>query len=299
MNRIPATSSVTSDFQFPNNSERDVPHRVAVLGSPVAHSLSPVLHNAGYGARGLNDWHYDRIEVGKGQLADFVEQADDSYRGFSVTMPGKFEALQLADHVSGRANMIGTANTLVRRDDGWFADNTDGDGVLGALGELFPNECGSLSHVVVLGSGGTSRPVLWALGTLGVREVTIVNRSDRSSEWAPLAESMGLEWNIATWEDSLEDCDAIISTVPAGAVAGHERRLAHAPILDVIYDPWPTPLTIQAASNGHRSVGGHVMLAHQAFGQFRLFTGLPAPKEEMWAALDRELNSRKLYSQKP
>lgn len=275
----------------PEVTDSAITHRAAVLGSPVAHSLSPVLHNAGYAALGLEHWHYDRFEVPKGQLADFIAQADPAYQGFSVTMPGKFEALEFADHVSGRANMIGTANTLVRREHGWCADNTDGDGVLGALAELFPGSSGSLEHIIVLGSGGTSRPVLWALGTLGVHDVTVVNRRDRSNEWAPLAEAVGLRWHCATWEEPLPDCDAVISTVPAAALAGFERKLAHAPVFDVVYDPWPTPLTIQAAANGHRSVGGHVMLAHQAFGQFRAFTSQPAPKKEMWKALREHLES--------
>ena len=276
----------------PGSAELKIRNRAAVLGSPIAHSLSPVLHNAGFAALGLDDWHYGRSEVRAGQLAEFLSHVDSSFRGFSVTMPGKFEALEFADHVSGRANMIGTANTLVRHDDGWHADNTDGDGVLGALGALFPDSHRRLGHVIVLGSGGTSRPVLWALGTMGVEEVTVVNRRDRSSEWAPLAEAMGLRWRTATWDESLPDSDAVISTVPSDALAGHEQRLAHAPVLDVIYEPWPTPLTIQAASNGYRSVGGHVMLAHQAFGQFIAFTGHPAPQEAMWKALEQELQSR-------
>lgn len=274
----------------PSGSE--IVHRAAVLGSPVSHSLSPVLHNAGYAALGLDQWHYLSFDVPKGQLASFVANADPSFQGFSVTMPGKFEALQVADSVSGRAQMIGAANTLVRRENGWFADNTDGDGVLGALKELFPETSKQLEHVVVLGSGGTSRPVLWALGTLGVSTVTVVNRRDRSNEWAPLAEAVGLNWRTISWEDKVPDSNAVISTVPSAALLGHERRVAHAPVLDVIYDPWPTALTTQAASNGHRSVGGHVMLAYQAFGQFTAFTGKSAPESSMWEALERVLASR-------
>ena len=89
-------------------------HRAAVLGSPIAHSLSPVLHSAGYEAAGLDGWEYERIECTAEQLPDIVGNADESYRGFSVTMPGKFAALEFADEVTDRARAIGSANTLVR-----------------------------------------------------------------------------------------------------------------------------------------------------------------------------------------
>lgn len=92
--------------------------RAAVLGSPIAHSLSPILHNAGYAAVGLKEWSYTRFEVTADTLVPFLEECGPEYRGFSVTMPGKFAALEVAEERSDRAQLIGSANTLVRTEHG-------------------------------------------------------------------------------------------------------------------------------------------------------------------------------------
>lgn len=109
-----------------------IAHRAAVLGDPVEHSRSPILHNAGYAALGLEDWEYGRFRCAAEDLPGIVGGADASYAGFSVTMPGKFAALDFADEATDRARAIGSANTLVRVGEGWRADNTDCDGVTGA-----------------------------------------------------------------------------------------------------------------------------------------------------------------------
>ena len=108
-------------------------HRCAVLGSPIAHSLSPVMHRAAYAALGLTDWTYERIEVDADGLPALVTGSDPDRIGYSVTMPGKAAAAAVADRRSHRVELLGVANTLVRRADGWFADNTDVDGIIGAL----------------------------------------------------------------------------------------------------------------------------------------------------------------------
>ncbi|MBK4157075.1 shikimate dehydrogenase [Corynebacterium macginleyi] len=265
--------------------------RAAVLGSPISHSLSPILHNAGYAAVGLKEWSYTRFEVTADSLVPFLEECGPEYRGFSVTMPGKFAALEVAEEQSERAELIGSANTLVRTPHGWRADNTDTEGMLGALQKL----CGlrPLTQVLIIGAGGTSRPALWALAERGVEHVTVLNRSNRQAELQPLAERLGLDLQYATFDDDLgvlsRSADVIISTVPSAALEDYRFQLAHAPVLDVIYHPWPTALAACAAANGYSTVGGHVMLAHQAFSQFEQFTGLRAPREEMVAALQQEL----------
>ena len=257
--------------------------RAAVLGSPIEHSLSPVLHNAGYEAAGLAGWDYTRFETSAEGLPELVAASDSEFVGFSVTMPGKFAALRFADTVSERAQLIGSANTLVRRADGWYADNTDTEGVRGALGELLGDS--PVAHALLIGAGGTARPALWALSERGVKKVTVLNRSDRSTELLPLAQNLGLELSFVSFDGDLSalarSVDVIVSTVPAAAVKDYVFDLAHAPVLDVIYDPWPTPLTTCAAANGYKTVGGHVMLAHQAFSQFEQFTGVAAPREDM------------------
>lgn len=267
--------------------------RAAVLGSPIEHSRSPVIHSAGYQALGLDDWAYDRFEVSDAELAGFLSTIGTEYRGFSVTMPAKFAALEVATTATKRARAIGAANTLLRLDQrGWAADNTDCEGVTGALSELrLP--AGSLNHAVIIGAGGTARPALWALADAGVSTVTVVNRSDRREEMAPLAQQRGIDLRFEPFTADLRAisvaADVIVSTVPASALKGYETDLAHAPIVDVIYDPWPTPLTIAAAANGYPVVGGHVMLAYQAYSQFEQFTGHKAPREAMRLTLKESL----------
>ena len=277
-------------------------YRAAVLGSPIEHSLSPVLHSAGYEAAGLEGWSYERIECTAEQLPEIVGSAAETYRGFSVTMPGKFAALDFADEVTERARAIGSANTLVRVDNAdavgsttssiWRADNTDCEGIAGALDELVGKER-QLGHVLVIGGGGTARPALWALANRGVEKITVLNRSDRSAEIMPLLESFKVEADFIDFNRDLEELamevDAIISTVPADALETRVVELGHAPLLDVIYNPWPTPLATRCASNGHLTVGGLVMLACQSYSQFEQFTNTPAPREEMREALFRHV----------
>ncbi|GAB3701674.1 shikimate dehydrogenase [Corynebacterium nasicanis] len=272
----------------------DIRHRAAVLGSPIEHSRSPILHNAGYEDLGMADWDYTRLECTAEDLPGIVGGADESYRGFSVTMPAKFAALEFATEVTERARQIGSANTLVRIEGGWRADNTDCDGITGALGELLGERLGETRRALVIGGGGTARPALWALANAGVTDITVINRSDRSAELAPLLEPFGTSFRFAGFDSDLRaaarDAEVIVSTVPSAAVEGREQELAHAPILDVIYEPWPTPLTVAAAANGYLTVGGHIMLAHQAYGQFEQFTGRPAPRAAMRRALEASLH---------
>lgn len=267
--------------------------RAAVLGSPIEHSLSPVLHGAGYEELELVDWSYDRIEMTAERLPEFLAGPGREYAGFSVTMPNKFAALEQASEVSERARLIGAANTLVALDGGgWRADNTDTEGLAGALRELLGDDA-QPRRALLIGAGGTARPALWALADVGVEHVTIVNRSDRQAEMQELIDARGLDVSFVPYDADLTELsgasDVVVSTVPSAALEGLEPQLGHTAVLDVIYDPWPTPLCVRAASNGHRVVGGQVMLAHQSFSQFEQFTGHPAPREAMRRALERTL----------
>ncbi|MCV7073934.1 shikimate dehydrogenase, partial [Mycobacterium rufum] len=128
--------------------------RAGVLGSPIAHSRSPQLHLAAYRALGLDGWTYDRIECTAERLPAVVAGFGPEWVGVSVTMPGKFAALRFADEATERARLVGSANTLVRSATGWRADNTDVDGVTGALAAV------RTDRVVVVGSGGTAPAVV-------------------------------------------------------------------------------------------------------------------------------------------
>ena len=201
-----------------------------MLGSPIDHSRSPILHNAGYAAAGLTGWEYTRIETTAESLARVVGEADDTYVGFSVTMPAKFAALEFADEVTERAAAIGSANTLMRTSAGWRADNTDCDGAAGALGELFGSRPAP-TRAVIVGAGGTARPAFWALADLGVTHVTVLNRSDRRAELAPLAESRGVELEFLSFDADLlsvvAGADVLISTVPSAGLAEYVPQLGH------------------------------------------------------------------------
>src|SRR5699024_4100436 len=145
-------------------------------------------------------------------------------------------------------------------------------------------------------------PALWALAQRGIKHIDLLNRTDRRGELQHLTETLGQNIAPATYSDDIEKiaqrAEVILSTAPSPALAGHAGTLAHAPVLDVISDPWPTPLPVHAASDGYPTVGGHRMLGYQAFSQFEQFTGQEAPREAMFEALKmhmRDKNVNRLY----
>jgi shikimate dehydrogenase len=262
--------------------------RAAVLGSPIAHSRSPQLHLAAYRALGLDDWTYDRIECVADELPALVGGFGPEWVGVSVTMPDKFAALRFADERTRRAELVGAANTLVRTPTGWLADNTDIDGVVGALG-------GATGHAVVVGSGGTAPAVVVGLAELGVARITVVARSrEKASAAVDLVSRMGAE---ARWSDIddpgvgslIGDASVVVNTIPAEVAARYAAVLSATPVLlDAIYDPWPTPLAAAVGAAGGRVISGLEMLLNQAYAQVEQFTGMPAPKEAMRAALSAD-----------
>ncbi|MDG5768935.1 shikimate dehydrogenase [Mycolicibacterium fortuitum] len=260
--------------------------KAAVLGSPITHSRSPQLHLAAYRALGLPSWTYERIECTAEQLPGLVSALGPEWVGLSVTMPGKFAALEFADQRTDRAQLVGSANTLVRMPTGgWRADNTDVDGVTGALGTAGDS-------ALVIGSGGTAPAAVVALAELGVQRITIVARDEgKASRLVDLARRCGAQggWcdiGGAALADAVASADAAVSTIPADAAAVYADALARVPrVLDAIYDPWPTPLAQAVEAAGGEAINGLQMLLNQAFAQVEQFTGMPAPKEAMRAAL--------------
>jgi len=268
--------------------------KAAVLGSPVAHSRSPQLHLAAYRALGLADWTYERIECSADELPSLVGGLGPEWVGLSVTMPGKFAALRVADERTERAELVGSANTLVRTPTGWRADNTDIDGVAGALeqvaGQVAGRHRGGLSRAVVLGSGGTAPAAVAGLVALGVSEIVVVARNrERAAQSVQVGTRLGAlasHCDAADAATAAQRADVLVSTIPAAAAADFARTFAGVPILlDAIYDPWPTPLAQAVAASGGRVISGVQMLLHQAFSQVEQFTGRPAPREQMAAAL--------------
>ncbi|AGZ44399.1 shikimate dehydrogenase [Actinoplanes friuliensis] len=262
--------------------------KAAVCGKPIGHSLSPVIHTAGFAAAGLLSWTYTAIECAEAELPDLVAGLGPEWAGLSLTMPLKEAGLALASAASPVALATGAANTLVRRDDGWFADNTDVPGMVRVLRDAgLPQQ----PTVTVLGGGGTARAALAAAAAFGATEVTVVTRRPEArDELAPAASALGVtvlgrEWSGAP---AAFDADAIISTVPKGAADSLATAVHWRPgavLFDAIYDPWPTPLAASAYTHGVRVVSGLDLLLAQALGQFEHFTGVPAPEEAMRAAL--------------
>ncbi|MBC2681632.1 shikimate dehydrogenase [Corynebacterium sp. 4HC-13] len=258
----------------------------AVLGRPIEHSLSPLLHNSGYREHGL-DFTYVRVEAGEAvEIRELLRHCPASVRGFSVTMPGKSAALELADSTTERAELIGSANTLVPLGDGtWMADNTDVDGVSSCLAHIASQGVDfSGSRAVVVGNGGTARPAVAALASADVQHVTVVARSERALNLQSLVEGcgMGFDWvrmDAPALSSACSDASTVISTIPAaGAELISSALLQARSVLDVIYDPYPTALLAGAMDRGLPHADGLRMLAGQAERQFELFTGT-SPRE--------------------
>ena len=266
-----------------------------MLGKPVAHSLSPVLHNAGYAAAGLTGWSYTAIECAEAELPDLVAGLGPEWAGLSLTMPLKEVALAVAGRVAPVAAAIGAANTLVPRADGWYADNTDVPGMVDALGSV---GLSTVADVAVLGAGGTARAALAAARHLGATRVTAyARRPDALDALRPVAERLGLHLTCADYRSAAQcgAADLVISTLPKGVADRLAVSWRPATVLfDAIYDPWPTPLASAALAAGCPVVSGLELLLCQAVGQFTLFTGQTAPVDEMRTAL-HEAAARRQY----
>lgn len=259
--------------------------RAAVLGHPVGHSLSPVLHRAAYAELGLA-WTYEAIDCRADDLVGVLAARAD-WAGFSCTMPLKHAALDLAHAIDRSAARVGAANTLLpHQDGGWIAANTDVDGVLGALAEARSG----WGSVTLLGAGGTAQAVLAALADTGLDAVDVLVRDPaRTSALRASAERCEIAVRVGVLAPDATglQADLVVSTLPPEAAdpfvvgVGRPGQI----VLDVVYDPWPTPLAAAATARGADVLSGALMLLHQAAEQVRLMTGRAAPTEAMRAAL--------------
>ncbi|MET8768428.1 shikimate dehydrogenase [Streptomyces sp. NPDC004658] len=273
-----------------------VTRRAAVLGSPIAHSLSPVLHRAAYDELGLTDWSYERFEVGEAELPGFLDGLGPEWAGLSLTMPLKRAVIPLLDEISDTAASVDAVNTLVFTEDGRrLGDNTDIPGMVAALREHGIEQVGSAA---VLGAGATASSALAALSRVCTGEVVAYVRSEaRAAEMRRWGERLDVDVRTADWADAAEALRAplVIATTPAGttdalAVAVPERP---ATLFDVLYDPWPTELAARWSMFGGAVVSGLDLLVHQAVLQVERFTGRsPAPLEAMRHAGEKALAAR-------
>ncbi|MFC5678567.1 shikimate dehydrogenase [Aeromicrobium endophyticum] len=264
----------------------------AVVGSPIAHSLSPVMHRAAYAQLDL-DWTYEPVEVAEGALAEFVGALGDDVRGLSVTAPLKREAAQVGHQRTGDVEVLGVANTLVVEDGLISAHNTDVPGAVAALGE---RGVGAPVTARILGGGATAASMALALVRLGVEEVEFVVRdAARAAEAEAVVRGRGIGVTVRLLEEPLIDrVDLLVSTVPGDAVGSRAYELvdACAAVFDVVYDPWPTPLAHAADEAGVRVVSGIDLLAHQGALQVELMTGSSVPPQLLRDAALGALASR-------
>ncbi|MER5833509.1 shikimate dehydrogenase [Streptomyces sp. NPDC002130] len=272
------------------------PRRAAVLGSPIAHSLSPVLHRAAYGELGLADWTYDRFEVDEAGLLAFFEKLGPEWAGLSLTMPLKRVVIPLLDEVSETAASVEAVNTVVFTEDGRrVGDNTDIPGMVAALRE---HGIEQVDSAAVLGAGATASSALAALSRICPGEIAVYVRSEaRAAEMRQWAERLDVAVRIADWADAELALRAplVISTTPAGVTDALARSVPERPaaLFDVLYDPWPTELAARWSAYGGAVVSGLDLLVHQAVLQVEQMTGLtPAPLDAMRKAGERALADR-------
>lgn len=260
--------------------------RAEVWGQPVAHSLSPALHNAAYRALGLSA-SYERREVSVPMLPQALHEHGPGLRGISLTMPLKEAILELvADH-RGLVDELGAANTVVGDPGGMFLWNSDPAGVAGALGEMGVDEA---PRVLLLGAGATARSVLAALAGCQTAQVTVASRDhDRARRCLEYAAAKGFSegWLGLGDLEAAGEYDLVVSTLPhgvnvAGSIPGNLPE--RAALLDVTYHPWPSPLAALWEDSPRPIASGRTMLLHQALVQVRLFVQAdpdrPLPSEE-------------------
>lgn len=247
--------------------------RLAVLGSPISHSLSPAIHAAAYGVLGL-DWSYGAVDVTGESLSDFVSTRDDSWRGLSLTMPLKRDILPLLDSREELVQIVGAANTVLWSEDGSVRGfNTDVYGVEQSFRDAGVH---SLETVRILGAGATAASVLAGVVRLGATRVVISARTP--SRAAPLelfGKRLGVELVIEPWESVSGAVDVVVSTVPGGEDLPNftQRVRENSVLFDVAYDPWPSALAQSWSEVGGTVISGLDLLVNQAVCQIRIFVG--------------------------
>ncbi len=265
----------------------------AVIGSPVRHSLSPALHNAGFASTGV-DWVYTAFDVAPGAAG----AALDAMRvlglgGLSVTMPHKEAVADLVDELDPAAAALRSVNTVVPIGDGRLKGfSTDGAGFVASLAAQHAEIAGK--EVGVLGAGGAARAIIDALVRAGAAKIIVVNRStERAAAVVDLAGGIGRVGG----PDDIGACDIVVNATSVGMGSDDlpcDVDVLHSGqvVADIVYHPRRTALLAAADNAGARTVEGLGMLVHQAVLQQQLWTGVSADAAVMWAAAERELASR-------
>ena len=269
--------------------------RAAVIGSPVTHSLSPLLHNAAFNSLGM-DWEYLALEITESELDEVLAQMrSGNLGGLSVTMPLKTRVASLVDECTSTAEKLSAVNCVVANEKGLIGHNTDGDGFLnGLIHEAQFDPKGK--KVAVIGAGGAARAVIEALARSGAASIMVVNRTPAKAESAAdLAGEVGV---VGTLED-ISGADLVVNAtsigmkdsqvdIPCSVDLLHSSQL----VVDLIYHPLETRWISLAKQKGIDSYNGVSMLLFQAAEAFTLWTGEEAPISIMQEAITQELEKR-------
>lgn len=262
-----------------------------VLGSPISHSLSPLLHNTIYDYLGI-DAGYEAYEVSSGDLKHFLDDEGSSLNCLSLTMPLKEEALTIAGAVSDISRQIQSGNTLHKVDGLWSLTSTDVDGFTHAL--RFNNR-DAKGSVLIIGAGATARAVVAACDGVSDK-VTVINRNpDREGAMRDSAPNLELE--LVSWSQavSFSDFDLVVNTTPGEAAAAFADQIASAgtTFFEVLYSPWPTQLLSHWRSSGGFGIDGLDLLIHQAISQAEIFATRTLERDPI-AKLLREVGEKAL-----
>lgn len=280
-----------------SGSERIITGRTrlaVVIGDPVLHSLSPVIHNAGFASSRV-DWTYAALRVPVDSLENFVSLVrETSVSGVSVTMPHKSAVARLVDRLDESASALESVNTIVKTDEGELVGHsTDGDGLCDSLVEAGVSVEGR--RVVVLGAGGAARSIVDALARHGSGPILIHNRTPANAELLlPLARGRGAVCDVGDLHDVVRSSDIVInaSSVGMGESVSPLRDgvlTGDHVVVDIVYHPLRTTLLAQAEQAGSRTVDGLRMLIHQAARQQSLWTGVRPDVTSMTRAAIRAL----------
>ncbi len=266
---------------------------VGVVGDPVRHSLSPLLHNAAFDALGL-DWVSVAFPVASGALPAALDGMRAlGVRGLSVTMPHKEVAAASVDESSALAQRLASVNCVTRRGDQLVGDSTDGPGLMAALQRRLGFDPRGRSCLVI-GAGGAARAAVAALADAGAGVVTVVNRSPGRAE---VAAALAADVGRVGGSGDVAGADLVVSAIPVGmggSAAGSAAGTAAYPVdlhgfhtgqlvVDLVYRPARTPLLEAAAAQGATVANGLGMLVHQAALAVEKWTGREVPVDVMWA----------------
>lgn len=275
----------------------------AVIGSPIAHSLSPVIHRAAWEQLGIDGWEYRCAEVTEESLPTFIGQLDESFRGLSVTMPCKQAVMPLLDAIDPLASAVGAVNTVVPSAGMLAGFNTDVTGIASAIRRACSRSGVPVpSSALVLGARATASSALAALGELGITTTTVAaRRFGGPGSVISAASRLGVSVEQVMWSDvsavasAAARADVLISTLPAGVADPIASRLAPREgqiLLDVIYSPRDTALRTTFEKAGGVVAEGTDMLVYQGAAQVQLMTGRSPDPAVMRHALETELERR-------